>query len=629
VSTPSPAPPAAAPIDEARATIVYAALLAAAPLSDRHRNELHNRGLTDTEIARDGYGSLPPGNRAFIVRDVIAAVGEPVGVPGFHRRAGCWTIAGQAGLLIPMRPTGAAVTRIKIRLDRPGDGPRYTWLSTPTQDGGAGSGAVGHFAVAELRGCPRNDGGGPGVNRRLWVTEGPIKASIAARKLGEPVFAIPGVNALGPMIEALPAWRDAGVTDIVLAFDADRTTNPRVAEAHDVAAATLTAAGFTVSTASWPAAHKGIDDALVAGAAASITIERVATAAENVEQTATIARLTADLAARDATIVAQAAEIVRMSGAFVASQSAGMGMEKYTPIAIVADLARVPTGEWVAQPHARTFELTGKSSDTIARDLKRTAPLLAGFLDQELRTVKGSRHPVTFRRLTRAASECFAAISNYATPKPIAPVGEDDTIPVVIETDQRVYRADDGELLSEGTRRRTGRRPRPHADQPPTGPQLAAPLSVDGGKTVVVADRPTVPQIAALLAAPNPMHRLRRLPDERVAAAAEDHRRREAAAARRTPTPSAAGPGWNGDDPVPESTPASDAAGATNVNAPTLIPALTLVSAPVSAAPAEAHNGPERDEGRRSAVRIHDDPPRRAGAPPAFGTTGFDRWTED
>jgi len=601
VSTPSPTP-----VDDARAAIVYAALLAACPLSDAHRRDLHARGLTDAEIEADGYAALPTGNRAAIVRDVIAAVGEPVGVPGFYRRAGTWQIAGRAGLLIPIRPTGDAVTRIKIRVDRPGAGPKYVWFSTPDQDGGAGSGAVGHLAVAEPQGCPRSDErDGARVNRRLYLTEGPIKANIAARKLSANVFAIPGVNALGPMIAALPAWRQAGITDIVLAFDIDRETNPRVAEAHDQAVATLTDAGFTVFTASWPAEHKGIDDALVASAV--IRIERSRQDED----------LLAEIAALKVENAELKAEVARMSGFFRAVKAPKMGPERQSIAAIATYLDRHAVDTWVMMPHGLTEELTGKSRDTIARDLKKSAGLLEGRIETKLQFVKAYGRKTTFRRLIVPAGEILDAIARFETPKPTPPA---DLVDVTIVSDTRVFADADGELLSERSTRRQGRRRRPAAAQttaPATGsytPQLAAPSNLNGGDEIAGAGDLAARQTDQ--ADPAPIRR-----KLRCGAVPYVHRPPDADAARRTP------PHGNAQTPTPTSTVVAN-----------IKDIATMDTAPDAAE--RATTPPRSDEGRRPAIRIHEGEarrhaePRRAGPPPAFGigaafgTAGYDKFTE-
>src|SRR5262245_26092580 len=58
------APPARPTVDAAFADRAYRALLAAAPLADRHRADLRRRGLDDAQIAAAGYGSLPGDARA-------------------------------------------------------------------------------------------------------------------------------------------------------------------------------------------------------------------------------------------------------------------------------------------------------------------------------------------------------------------------------------------------------------------------------------------------------------------------------------------------------------------------------------------------------------------------------------
>jgi hypothetical protein len=100
------------------------------------------------------------------------------------------------------------------------------------------------------------------MTRRVWLTEGPLKADIAASRLGDVVLAVPGVNCWKStgVVEAL---RQAGVRDVVLAFDSDARTNPNVGKALDEVLSVLVKS-FYVRVAVWDEEYKGIDDALLA-----------------------------------------------------------------------------------------------------------------------------------------------------------------------------------------------------------------------------------------------------------------------------------------------------------------------------------------------------------------------------
>src|SRR5262249_6245189 len=87
---------------------VYRALLTALLLSLTHRQSLRQRGLSDVEILRRGYRTLPLGGRAALARRLVARFGANVcsTIPGLyvakHDGRSYWSIAGVSGLLIPI-----------------------------------------------------------------------------------------------------------------------------------------------------------------------------------------------------------------------------------------------------------------------------------------------------------------------------------------------------------------------------------------------------------------------------------------------------------------------------------------------------------------------------------------------
>ena len=237
---------------------VYRALLAELELSPADRAHLlgPRRGLSPEAIARNGYRSLPRAGRSALCRLLRTRLGPTLlGVPGFYLASGrsgpYLTLAGPAGLLIPVRDVAGRIVGAQIRSAGRGRR-RYRWLSSAGRPQGVGSGSPVHVArPADL------------WNRRLWITEGPLKADIAAEYLGAVVLGIAGTS----------AWRSAGTLEVVaalrppvvsIAFDEDgRPTTAR--HAADLATA-LAEAGFRVRLAHWdPARGKGIDDLLVAG----------------------------------------------------------------------------------------------------------------------------------------------------------------------------------------------------------------------------------------------------------------------------------------------------------------------------------------------------------------------------
>jgi hypothetical protein len=147
------------------------------------------------------------------------------------------------------------VRGLRIRPDDQGDGGKYRWLSSNGRDGGTGSGA--HCHVARPLGAAR-----PG---EVWVTEGEIKADLAAERLGAVVLSVPGVDlwqrALPDLAELLP-----GGGRVVVALDADWRDKPPVHRAVWSLLLACGAIGYDAEVALWDLNHgKGLDDLLTAG----------------------------------------------------------------------------------------------------------------------------------------------------------------------------------------------------------------------------------------------------------------------------------------------------------------------------------------------------------------------------
>ncbi len=258
---PAPPPPAFGPApDRADADTlhrVYSALLARLQLSEAHLDNLRGRGLTDDEIGRRGYKSLPVHGRAALARALREQFGDSVlSIPGFIVKTGAGakpyvTLAGAAGMLVPVRDAVGHVVALLSRRDEAAVSGKYSYLSS-VKCGGPGPGAPVHVplgvaAPAEI----------------VRVTEGALKSDLALALSGLPTIGLPGVAAWRP---ALPMLRELGARTVRLAYDMDAQDKPAVARPLAALAEALAAAGFAVELERWEMADgKGIDDLLAAG----------------------------------------------------------------------------------------------------------------------------------------------------------------------------------------------------------------------------------------------------------------------------------------------------------------------------------------------------------------------------
>ncbi len=236
---------------------VYRSLLAELDLSKPHHDNLIARGMSEASIIAGGYKSLPRSGRPTLVNKLTQAVsrGElPIlaGVPGFYMVTGelrYATLAGSVGMLIPVKDTVGRIGGLQVRCDSAGSsGGKYRWVSSPGEFGGCSSGSPIHVAGASY------------VSEYAVVTEGALKADIAASRLGCPVLGVAGVANYTGIIQTL---KGLGVKEVVLAYDMDKVSNPMVKHHAGALAKALLSAGLKVYESSWPVEYKGIDDFLV------------------------------------------------------------------------------------------------------------------------------------------------------------------------------------------------------------------------------------------------------------------------------------------------------------------------------------------------------------------------------
>lgn len=242
---------------------VYTALLALCPLSPSHRGQLLGPTRQLPEEALATYGTLPEGKaQTPILAQLVSEFTREVllTIPGIvddQSRPGGLRFNSHGGLLIPVRDTADRIQGMQVRADR-GE-PRYRWLSSAE---GASSGTPAHVArPAQV------------TDPRIYLTEGPLKADIAARRLAAVVVGITGVTTWRNALPALDALQAEGYDVVVVALDADDAGDPKkqhtvvmVEAVRQEVAAELVAQGFAVRFARWDhSLGKGVDDLLLGG----------------------------------------------------------------------------------------------------------------------------------------------------------------------------------------------------------------------------------------------------------------------------------------------------------------------------------------------------------------------------
>lgn len=221
-------------------------------LKKEHCENLKNRGFSDCLIEAFGYKSMPEKkkeNEEGIPKKLEDMGFDLLGIPGFYKENGkTKMVIDHKGFIIPVRNANGKIVQAQIRKDS-GD-PKYVYLSSRYKDNGTRTLIRVHVA-GDLR-----------KSKKVYITEGPLKADIASTLLGVPFIALQGVNCQAHLPTALSALKNIGVETIVEAFDMDKFTNPFVKKAVLKVTEMIKSYGIEVSHAKWDPKFKGIDDLL-------------------------------------------------------------------------------------------------------------------------------------------------------------------------------------------------------------------------------------------------------------------------------------------------------------------------------------------------------------------------------
>lgn len=255
------------------------------PLSETHRKHLMDeRGLTEEEIAKMGYFTIPSRSSRYI-KNFLLALEETYGydhlmlkgVPGFYKKKDdtskrAFTFLSKKGIGIPVRNVEGNIVGIQIRKDVAKKGEsRYIWLSSSFANDeeelefGTGSGSPIHVSQPEHVKYPY----------LLFITEGIFKSEAIAKQYGTHALSIQGIqnwkNDLISTIHELEERQNHPFANIMVMFDADISSNLHVFEATAEMVSVLEELDVNIHYAWWEKEYgKGIDDVIQNGFASQV-----------------------------------------------------------------------------------------------------------------------------------------------------------------------------------------------------------------------------------------------------------------------------------------------------------------------------------------------------------------------
>ena len=240
------------PVDLSVRNRTYHEMLKLLTLLPKHKENLLLRGMSEKDIVKGEYRSLPVSkeNTELLVQALLQQGCVLKGVPGFYTdESNKWHLnVFGSGILIPQRNGLGQIQSFQIRRDTNEKSKRYISLSSRDKLNGSPAYAHCHLRI-----------GRKGLTE-LILTEGPLKADVISSLTGYSVLAVPGVNSLSFLPQALFDLKKAGVMKILIAYDMDIRTNETVHKAEKRLMSLLSRAQIPHTVLYWDERYKGLDD---------------------------------------------------------------------------------------------------------------------------------------------------------------------------------------------------------------------------------------------------------------------------------------------------------------------------------------------------------------------------------
>jgi hypothetical protein len=217
----------------------YSMLLSLLTLATPHKEQLLARGLSQEQIVEFKYKSVPAFGQQQLCMKLLQSGCTLDGVPGFFKENGEWNVKLKApGIVIPVYGIDGKIAGMQIRLNNPVNGRKYIWFSSKDLESGTSSGSPIHFI-------------GDPTAKRVYVTDGSLKGTIAHNLTGYTFVCLPGAKSLSGLDGLLSCLKANGTIEVIEAFDINKLTDKQAEESAAKLREKLFAHGFKVTSSIW------------------------------------------------------------------------------------------------------------------------------------------------------------------------------------------------------------------------------------------------------------------------------------------------------------------------------------------------------------------------------------------
>lgn len=265
--------------------VVYRKFLEQLTLSKAHHDDLISRGLTEDEIVKGKYKTVPAiGFSTFASNALTYEVRQELkkhpkwGIPGFYNIRSDKPLVGRLpnGYFIPVYDEYKHISGMQIRFDKLSDDAteeqkhkyaKYVWFSSANQkaseNGFIGCSCEGieniHYAGDWFH-----------IPKVVNLTEGVLKADVAACLSGRynghrpaSMLGLVGINNYSQLSFELLKLKQYGLEKVIISVDMDYRTKQQVADSMKAIIEIVDKCGLKYSLFQWDDKYKGIDDYLL------------------------------------------------------------------------------------------------------------------------------------------------------------------------------------------------------------------------------------------------------------------------------------------------------------------------------------------------------------------------------